>query len=157
MTIQLINMTQEKNKVTKNVTAGISIPGTLRDGTDVVNPSILVEKTVESICGYNYAYIPEFKRYYFINNISSFRNSLSVISMTVDVLRTYQSTILNSNVIIVRSSDSNDSLFNMPDDRYPVLQSETSHVIAYPTLYSNSDPTKAQSLIIVMTGITPSP
>ena len=156
MKIQLCKMTQERNKVTKNFTADAEFTGTLRDGTDVVNPSIMIETSVNSICGYNYAYIPAFKRYYFINNVSSYRNSLSVISMTVDVLKTYQSTILNSTAILTRSSDPNDALFNMPDDRYPVLQSETTHVIAYPELYSNSDPTKAQSLIIVMTGITPS-
>lgn len=155
MTIQLINMTQEKNKVTKTVSAGISITGTLRDGTDVINPSIMVEKTVDSICGYNYAYIPAFKRYYFINNVSSFRNSLSVISMTVDVLKSYESTILNSKAIITRSSKAGDPIFSLPDERLPVKQSDTTHIYAYPELYSNTDPLKAQSLILVLTGINP--
>ena len=156
MTIYLINMNQEKNKISKSISYAKTITGTLKDGSDVVNPSILVEQTVTDVCGYNYAYIPEFKRYYFINNVSSFRNTLTVISMTVDVLKTYESTILNSLCIITRSGKSADAIYSLPDDRYPVKQSETTHVIAYPELYSNTDPLKAQSLILVMTGINPS-
>lgn len=159
MIMYLYQMTQEKNRIKKNVSGGVKFEGTLRADSDIVNPSIMVEASANTVCGYNYAYIPDFKRYYFINNTNAYRTGLSIISCTVDVLTSFQTTILNSNCIISRSSRSGDTevYFDLPDDRFPVKQSETTHVISYPELYSNTDPTKAQSLILVMTGITPNP
>lgn len=156
MMIYLYQMTQEKNRVTKTVTGGREFEGTLRADSDVVNPSILIEAPVNTVCGYNYMYIPEFKRYYFINNVNAYRTGLSLVTATVDVLMSFSSSILNSNCIITRSSKAGDQEFALPDDRFPVLQSEATHVIGYSELYSNTDPTKAQSLILIMTGITPS-
>lgn len=156
MMIYLYQMTQEKNRVTKTVNGGRDFEGTLRADSDVVNPSILIEAPVNTVCGYNYMYIPEFKRYYFINNVNAYRTGLSLVTATVDVLMSFSSSILNSNCIITRSSKSGDQEFALPDDRFPILQSEKTHVIGYSELYSNTDPTKAQSLILIMTGITPS-
>lgn len=156
MTIQLANYNGEKNKINKQVSFAASLPGTLREGSDVVNPSIMIEAPVDAVCGFNYAYIPEFKRYYFIQNCSAFRAGLTILTMTVDVLYTYKESILNSPAIIVRSSKYGDTNgdFSLPDERYPVKQSETTHVITFDSLYSNEvDPTKGQTMILVMTGI----
>ena len=157
MTIYLYQMIQERNRIKKNISGGAKFEGTIRADSDVVNPSVMIEASANTVCGYNYAYIPDFKRYYFINNVNAYRTGLSIVSCTVDVLTSFQTTITGSNCIISRSSRTGDAMFNLPDERFPVKQSETSHVIAYPELYSNTDPTKAQSLILVMTGITPNP
>ena len=154
MIIRLMSMNHEKNKVNKITSDGVELDGELRDGADVVNPAILVKRKVDDICGYNYAYIPKFKRWYFINNVQSYRNNLSVISMTVDVLMTYREAIMNSTALIVRSSKIGDGRLALPDDRYPVLQSDSTHVVTYDSLYAASNtPGKGQTMILVMTGI----
>lgn len=156
--IYLTNYNGEKNRINKNVSFTVKLEGSLRESSDVVNPSILVESTVDAICGFNYAYIPVFKRYYYITNCTAFRDGLSVITMSVDVLFTYKETILNSPAIIVRSSKTGDSsspdLKDLPDERFPLKQSETTHTIAFDSLY-DSDPGagKGQTAIIIMTGI----
>lgn len=154
MTIELYKVLNEKNKINKQTSGGVSFEGTLREGCDVVNPVIRLEAAVDSICGFNYAYIPEFKRYYYINNTSSLRTGLSQLSLTVDVLTTFKETVLNSNCIITRSSKTGDAIHSLPDDRYPVKQSETTHTITFSSLYSNSvDPNLGQTMILIMTGI----
>ena len=155
MTIQLANYNGEKNRINKDVTFSAQFEGNLREGCDVVNPAILIEAPVDAVCGFNYAFIPEFKRYYFITNCTSFRSTLTIINMTVDVLYTYKNSILNSPAIIVRSSKAGDgNPHSLPDDRYPILQSETTHVVTFDSLYdSDAQAGKGQTMILVMTGI----
>lgn len=156
MIITLYNMTDEKNKINKNIPSGRDFTGTLRSDADVVNPAIRIEAPADAVCGYNYAYIPAFKRYYFIKNVNAYRDDLSVITLAVDVLTTFQSSILNSKCILSRSSRGGDAMYDLPDERLPVKQSATTHVFLYDELYSNVDASKAQSLILVLTGINPS-
>ena len=153
--IKLYQNTEARNKVTKNISGGSNFNGTLRTDSDITTPTIMLEADASDVCGYNYAYIPAFKRYYYIKNVNAYRSGLCIVSMTVDVLKTFSQAILNSSCIITRSGKSADAIYSLPDDSYPIKQSETTHVIAYPELYSNTDPAKAQSLILVMTGINP--
>jgi hypothetical protein len=154
MTVNLTNYTGEKNLINKNVSFAASLTGTLREGSDVVNPSIMIEAPANAVCGFNYAYIPEFKRYYFIQNCTAFRNNLTILTMTVDVLFTYKESILNSPAVIVRSSKFGDAVHSLPDDRYPIKQSDTTHVITFDSLYdANAEAGKGETMILVMTGI----
>lgn len=154
--IILYNMTDERNKINKTLSGGKTFPGILRTDCDIMNPVIRVEASADEICGYNYAFIDDFKRWYFVKNVNAYRDDVSVITLAVDVLYTYKNAILNSQCIISRSSRGSDAMFNLPDERLPVKQSAQTHVFTYPELYSNTDPTKAQSLILVLTGINPS-
>lgn len=154
MTIQLGNYNDEKNRINKNVSFSALFEGTLREASDVVNPSIMIEASVDAVCGFNYAYIPEFQRYYFIQNCTAFRNSLTVINLTVDVLYTYKEAIMNSPAVIVRTSKVSGDKPALPDERYPILQSETTHVITFDSLYdSDAQAGKGETMILVMTGI----
>lgn len=98
MEILLYKNHSEKNKIGKSLTDQISYNGTLRDETSVINPVVLLEAVNLSL--YNYAYIPEFHRYYFIRDIVSVRNGLWRISLDVDVLESFKTGILNLNVIL---------------------------------------------------------
>jgi hypothetical protein len=49
---------------------------------------------------YNYAYIPSFNRYYFIDDMQSYRTNVILLSLTVDVLFSFKDEILD-NVAIV--------------------------------------------------------
>lgn len=72
---------------TQNVSAPILILGEIA-GVDL--------KTV------NYAYIDEFKRYYFIRTITVGQNNIYTLSMECDVIETYKEDILNSSALISR-------------------------------------------------------
>ena len=154
MTIQLGNYFGAKNKITKSVSLGFNIEGTLRSDCDIMNPSILIEASPDTVCGYNYAYIPEFGRWYFVQNVNAYRTGLSIVSLAVDVLYTYKESILNSNAIVCRSSKTGDAIHELPDDRAAIKQSETTHMIQFDSLYdSDAQAGKGQTAILILTGI----
>jgi len=98
MNIQLCTNTSEKNKINKNITSGIILSGSLRNESNVVNPSITIN--IDNPTVYNYAYIPEFNRYYFITNYISLRTGIWQINLKSDVLMSFKDSILSSEVLI---------------------------------------------------------
>lgn len=98
MHITLMVNNSEKNKINKSLSDAVTFSGTLRDETSIINPVILME--LENPSNYNYAYIPEFDRYYFINDMVSVNNNLWRISLKVDVLESFKNQILASSAIL---------------------------------------------------------
>ena len=98
MNIRLCINNSEKNKINKSLTSGITLSGTLRNESNVVNPSIVI--TIDNPTIYNYAYIPEFKRYYFITDFTSIRTGIWRINLKSDVLMSFKDSILSSRVLI---------------------------------------------------------
>lgn len=103
MNITLYINNSEKNKIGKNLTNDFSLSGTLRDTTNIINPVILIE--LNEIGNYNYCYIDEFNRYYFITDITVIRTGLFAISLMVDVLESFKSDIKNLSVILLNTQN----------------------------------------------------
>lgn len=98
MDITLYTNNSEKNKLDKNLSNAKTFSGKLREESSIVNPSILMQ--IETPSSFNYAYIPEFKRYYFITDITSIRNGLWEVTMHVDVLMSFKDKIKATPVIL---------------------------------------------------------
>lgn len=98
MNLRLCVNNSEKNKIGKNLTAGVTLSGTLRNESNVVNPSIVIN--IENPTIYNYAYIEDFKRYYFITDYISLRTGIWQINLKSDVLMSFKDSILASSVLI---------------------------------------------------------
>lgn len=103
MDITLYVNSSEKNKIGKNLTNDFSLSGTLRDVTNIINPVILIE--LNEIGNYNYCYIPNFNRYYFITDITVIRTGLFAVSLTVDVLESFKTDIKNLSVILLNTQN----------------------------------------------------
>lgn len=106
MIIKLFNNLSDKIVVDKNITQiGNDHTGTLREDCSVIDPVISIENINASdipIC--NYAYIAEFARYYYINNIVC-RGKLFELHMHVDVLMSYKGDIRTNNAVISRQEN----------------------------------------------------
>lgn len=100
-TISLYKTASENNRVVKALTSGKEMSGELRNQTSVLNPSIRIE-SADNISTYNYAYIPEFGRYYYISDITSVRTNCWIISLRCDVLMSYSAQIKSLRPIIER-------------------------------------------------------
>lgn len=98
MVIDLYITGSEKNAIFKNLQNELELGGSLRNESSVINPVFVIETVNPS--AYNYCFIPDFNRYYFITNIESVRTNLWRIHCAVDVLMTYQAQILNLDVIV---------------------------------------------------------
>ena len=112
MTIMLYNNASAVNAVNKELTHLASLTGTLREESSIIDPVITMAGIGEHLTSANYAYIEEFGRYYFINNVESVRNGLWRVSMHVDVLYTYAEQIILNDAIIERNENEYDLKLN---------------------------------------------
>lgn len=87
-----------------------------KDGTDVVNPTITLSISYDTVKAYNYAYMLD--RYYWITSKTMTRTGLCVIQLETDVLATYKTEIGNADLYILRSSASYNG--NLRDTLYPI-------------------------------------
>ena len=129
MIIELYKNTSEKNVVHKTLEVGITLEGTIRDdAVDIMNPVITVNNDTNYFL-YNYAYIPEFKRYYFFAEPPRvIRTGVCQLILTVDVLMSFKGTEANGysdgflgNTGYVISS-TNYANFYLNDGNMPVQQ-----------------------------------
>lgn len=113
MQINLFTCNAERNRVNKNnyISNRFVLEGSFRKATSALNIEIDIEKTNPLLYKYNYMYIEEFGRYYFIDDIVSVRNRLWTIHATVDVLMSFSSDILSTECIIDKVE--NESVANL--------------------------------------------
>ena len=94
MTLELMNTSADKRYLSKSTSVVKKVTCKIKEGTSIINPTVIIGKmSASSIRKCNYAYISEFGRYYFINDITESTASQLAISMHVDVLNTYKSQI----------------------------------------------------------------
>lgn len=106
MVITFYNNISEKNVIRKTLNNALNLAGTLREATSVTNPTITIESPV-TIVGYNYCYIPDFARYYYVVDVKSMRNNLWAVTLRVDVLMSFKDSILNTPAIIDHTTQQN--------------------------------------------------
>ena len=114
LSVTLYNSTSPVEKIGKTLTAGGTYSCSLKDTTSVLNPVIII-RTSDPVYNYNYVYIQEFGRYYFINDIKSVNNNVWEISAHVDVLETYKDAILSNTAVIKRQSTLYNTYLNDPE------------------------------------------
>ena len=98
MDITLYKNNSEKNKISKSLSNGHTLSGTLRNESNVVTPTIIIN--IDNPTSYNYAYIPMFGRYYFITDFVSLRTGIWQINLKSDVLMSFKDSILGSSALI---------------------------------------------------------
>ena len=114
LTVQLCQSQSPVEKIGKTLTVGNSYTCLLKDNTSILKPVIDI-RTTDTITAYNYMYIADFGRYYFIDNIESVNNGLWRVSGHVDVLETYKADILATGAVIKRQRDLYNLYLNDPD------------------------------------------
>lgn len=97
MTIIFYKTLSKPNEINKVLQNSFTITGNFKTDTDIIKPIIKVLNTTDfNIFYYNYCYISELKRYYFIEDITILADKLFFISLSLDVLYTYKNAILSS-------------------------------------------------------------
>lgn len=102
MICYLYKCTDDRKVINKTLTNGVEKNIVLLDKQNVLKPIIKLKNFPED---YNYCYIPTLQRYYYIENVYIEHNSLFVMSLTVDVLKTYETEIQNSTGDIIESEN----------------------------------------------------
>lgn len=145
LTVKLHHNSSPDNKIGKQLDAGLSMNCVLKEESSILKPTIIIEAATAPIT-YNYMYIQELQRYYFIDDIVSKNNKIWEITGHVDVLQTFQNGILAQDAVIRRQQNKYNLYLNDPDFmtyNYDQLQ----------TLYfSNTGFLKTLSYVLVVNG-----
>ena len=94
VTIEFFTYTGHADTVNKQLSDGVSVSGLLRSSFDILTPILTVRSNTNITA--NYCYIPLLGRYYFIGGIQIESSDTYEIRLSVDVLKTYETEILNA-------------------------------------------------------------
>ena len=119
----------------------------LKDASGVLAPTIKLDPTIGNPRSYNYAYIADFGRYYYVRDWTYYRGEWEA-SLEVDVLASWKTQIGSTTLYILRSAKS--TLWNksVVDNKYPTL-GPTQHLQVDT---GNTGPWGSMSYVIGTTG-----
>lgn len=105
MTIKLYHNDSDKRTVNKTLTnEGALANAVIIDDTTILEPRLKVRDNGIIMVQYNYCYIADFKRYYYITNIT-ISNGYILIDCKVDVLMSYANEIKACTGVIARQEN----------------------------------------------------
>lgn len=114
--IYLFNYAKKDNSTARPATSsGTKYSCAVKTGSSIITP--VIEISVDSLPAYNYAYIGNFKRWYFITNIT-YERGIWVLSLTCDVLASYREEIGTTRMFFERSSNRQQTA--LKDTLFPV-------------------------------------
>lgn len=99
---------------------------------DERNVDVVVQAIIRKLLQGNYAYIEDFNRYYFIEDIVSINTRMWEISMSCDVLMSFKEDIKNVTALISRNENEYDEYLN--DGLVPVKSHKTITYITPPNI-----------------------
>lgn len=134
----------EKNKIGKNIETIASVSGVLREGSSIINPVISLQIDPVIIRDSNYITIEEFKRSYFISNITYERRDIVSLTLTVDPLESFKDEI-KANTAKIKRQENNFNLY-LQDDELMTYQNTQRQFKKFPNALNNP------SLILAIAG-----
>ena len=146
-TLNLYQSKAESNHVDKTgyIHSVGQLTGTLRTSSNVVDPVVRIEYS--QFPNFNYVYIPQFHRYYFVNEIVSVNHNIWDIVLHVDVLMSFKDVIRSQYGFIERNQytfnkneiDNLRTYENVPEYEYVEIQNNIFDVSSSGTTISGVD------------------
>lgn len=125
MTITFYKTVSNENQIQKVLTDSKTYTGTFKTDLDILNPKIIISDVSYSILDFNYCFIQELNRYYFVKNITILSNNRFLIDCKIDVLKTYSTELQNCNGRIIEC-ENNFNTLNCETDK-----NEDSNILEY--------------------------
>ena len=148
MDIILYSNNSDTKVLNKSLTALATVSGVkLKEYTSIINPVLLLTKSANVIAA-NYVYISEFGRYYYITNLEYQTNDIVALTLAVDVLYSFRTAILASEITAIRSSNHYNRY--LPDDRQATLSTSIVQTKLFTTTPFNPGGMNSQSRTFVL-------
>lgn len=114
MTIKLYKCVSDPKTVNKILNSELVLTGIAKDPVNAANPIIELEGDNDTLAGYNYAYIQDWARYYFVTpQADSYK--LNTFVFTTDVLMTAKPWLLSRLATVTRNEKLYNSYLTDPD------------------------------------------
>ena len=155
-TLQFAKTTKARNSTFVPPVDGATTQVLLRENTSIVEPTFTMRLEYEGMASaselfqYNYCYCPEFKRYYFITNITSVTAVVFEIACVCDVLATFREDILNTKAFIMYAEQNYNSA--LADSRLPKSSLSEQKVVESTTGYTDENGSFCLTLASPSTG-----
>lgn len=105
MTVIFYKYVGIKNKINKTLENGLTVNDVIiRNDFDITAFELLIKDTNFN-SEYNYCYIQDLGRYYFIESVERMNGTIYKIRLTVDVLKSFSTQIENIHAVITKSEN----------------------------------------------------
>lgn len=149
MTLELYYNASERNQLDKNIFPVTNLDVHPVEGFSIEDPVLKIGSVDFSVLSNaNYAYIPEYNRYYFIDPPTIANNKIFMLSLHVDVLMSFKSSIRNLVGIISRQE--NQYNLYLPDPEFKVYANTDKKTLKF----SKSPFTKTANFLLTVSGGT---
>ncbi len=120
--IRFYNFVGEKVVINKPLENETISSGLFLQPFNILTPKLKVR--FPNVFNFNYCYIPELQRYYFINDVVIVSAGVYELSLNVDVLQTYKTEILNAFGNVVSRENANNYISSRANvfDRKPIFE-----------------------------------
>ena len=109
MTVIFYKYNDIKNKINKTLSGGLTVNDVvIQNDFDITSFELLI-KNSDFNSEYNYCYIQDLGRYYFIESVEKMNGTIYKIRLTVDVLKSFSTQIENIQAIITKSENPDDN------------------------------------------------
>lgn len=103
----------DSNVINKDLTGRKVVDIVMKNQNNLIDLVIKLQTDI-NIIKYNYCYIPDFKRYYFIQDIEIYNKNMYNLYLHIDLLETYKQELQECECIIGRSEQVNKFYGNKP-------------------------------------------
>lgn len=122
MLIRFYNFAKRENSTKQPAPgSGTEYDVVLKDGSSLIQPTVILRLEYKPV--YNYAYIRDMDRFYFVDDIVNLSKNIWEISMHTDVLASFRVEITNAELYVLRAAADYDG--NIIDNFYPVKVTKT--------------------------------
>ena len=105
MTVIFYKYNGIKNKINKTLENGLTVNDVVMHNDFDITAFELLIKDTNFNSEYNYCYIQDLGRYYFIESVEKMNGTIFKIKLTVDVLKSFSTQIENIQAIITKSEN----------------------------------------------------
>lgn len=144
MVINIGRSTSDATRLSKDFTSIISLNAQIKENTDVVDPTFIIE--TPNTYNFNYVKVAAWGRDYFVRNITALPGNRTAVSCHVDVLSSFASQIRGCTAIIDKQRDTAKTSPYIDDGSYVVQCDQIIQSYNFPTAFN------AQSTILITAG-----
>ena len=109
MTVIFYKYNDIKNKINKTLSGGLTVNDVIMHNDFDITSFELLIKNSDFNSEYNYCYIQDLGRYYFIESVEKMNGTIYKIRVSVDVLKSFSTQIENINAVITKSENPDDN------------------------------------------------
>lgn len=137
ISVNFYSNASEKNVVDKAITSQFQMSSVdIKDSCSITDPVFIVNittlNTIQKLTrSVNYCYVSDFRRYYYVTNVTILRNTIFEITCHVDVLMSYKESIRSNTAIVLRQE--NDYNLYLNDGVFKVYQNPIVLTREFPT------------------------